>query len=234
MTELAFTLAGESMLALAARALFWPRSRTLFVADVHFGKDATFRHALRWVPPGTTSDDLARLSLLVQKHEARRLVILGDAFHSEHAREDATFQQLADWRKNLPAEILMVPGNHDTRATDLARRLDFEILDEAHSMPPWILRHHPSEKTEPYALCGHLHPVVSAYGPARQSLRVPCFWAGPRQCVLPAFGGFTGGATVRPAPGDRVFLIAGDKILEKPTSSPTRPSAAASPPAKPR
>jgi len=32
--------------------------------------------------------------------------------------------------------------------------------------------------------------------------------------VLPAFGGFTGGATVRPRRGDRVFVVAEEEIVE--------------------
>jgi DNA ligase-associated metallophosphoesterase len=215
--EISFALAGERVFALGDRALFWPRKGALFVADVHFGKDATFRRALRWVPPGTTSTDLTRLSRLIERYRATRLIILGDAFHSEHAREDATFLALRDWRRRLGAEVVMVKGNHDRRAGEMARDLDFALLEEDHPMPPFTLRHHPATISgESYVLCGHLHPVVMARGPARQSLRVPCFWAGARQCVLPAFGGFTGGYPVRPAAGDRVILAVEGRVIDAP------------------
>ena len=38
-------LAGERVVLMADRALYWPRFTTLFVADAHFGKAATFE---RW------------------------------------------------------------------------------------------------------------------------------------------------------------------------------------------
>ncbi|HYG25157.1 MAG TPA: ligase-associated DNA damage response endonuclease PdeM [Verrucomicrobiae bacterium] len=216
--ELEFQVAGENVLALAERALFWPRTRTLFVADVHFGKDATFRHALRWVPPGTTADDISRLSALVTEYGAERLVILGDTFHSEHAREEDTLRQLQQWRAQLDACVVLVKGNHDRRAAGVARTMGCDTVEEGHAMPPFFLHHHPlDEPAEGYALCGHVHPVVVTRGMARQRLRLRCFWIQKHQCVLPAFGGFTGGHTVTPSPDDRVILVAGGGVLEAKT-----------------
>ncbi len=212
--EFPFRLAGEDVVALAERALLWPSEATLFVADVHFGKDATFRQALRWVPPGTTKDDLARLSGLLACHGVRRLVILGDVFHSEHAREAVTFAELRAWRAQTPADILMVRGNHDRRADEMARELDFDLHEEGLPLGRWVLSHHPREAAEGYVLCGHVHPVAKMRGAARQSLRVPCFWATATQCMLPAFGGFTGGGLIRPRPQDKVVLVAGHKVLD--------------------
>jgi len=216
-SALPFTLAGEEVAALAERALLWPAERTLFVADVHFGKDATFRQALRFVPPGTTSDDLSRLATLTQRHQVRRLVILGDVFHSEHSGEEMTLGEIERFRPQLPREVWMVPGNHDRRALGLAEQLDFSCLAEGDPLGPWSLRHHPAASRNTrrgYVLCGHLHPCAGVRGAARQSLRLPCFWAGKSQCVLPAFGGFTGGSFVRPREGDRVILIAGQRLLD--------------------
>lgn len=212
--ELPLHLAGENLLILAGRALFWPDAATLFVADVHFGKDATFRQALRWVPPGTTTDDLARLSVLLARYAVRRLVILGDVFHSEHAQEPATYEEIRAWRSTISTEILMVRGNHDRRADAMAEKLQFTMCEEGLTMGPWILSHHPRKADAGYVLCGHLHPVAKMRGAARQSLRVPCFWATESQCVLPAFGGFTGGGLVRPGPCDKVILVAGNAVID--------------------
>ena len=62
-------------------------------------------------------------------------------------------------------------------------------------------------------LAGHIHPAISLAGPGRQRERLPCFLFGERIGLLPAFGDFTGGATVRPRPGDRVFGVAGDEVV---------------------
>jgi metallophosphoesterase superfamily enzyme len=67
-----------------------------------------------------------------------------------------------------------------------------------------------------YVLAGHIHPAARITGRANESLRLPCFWFGADAAVLPAFGAFTGTAVVDPDPGDRVCVIAGDRVLELP------------------
>jgi len=215
--ELVIGLGGERVVALAERALYWPAEATLFVADAHFGKDATFRQARRWVPPGTTGHDLERLTRLIERHAVKRLVILGDAFHSEHVEEPATVEELLQWRARVPIETMMVRGNHDRRVDAIAERLQFVMREEGTLLTPWSLHHHPSTSPVGYVLCGHVHPVVLARGGARQRLRLPCFWADERRCILPAFGGFTGGGLVKPRRGDQVVVVAGDRVMMAPT-----------------
>ncbi|MGB3619143.1 MAG: phosphoesterase, partial [Catalinimonas sp.] len=67
-----------------------------------------------------------------------------------------------------------------------------------------------------YALAGHLHPAVRLNG-GGASLRLPCYWFGAQQGLLPAFGAFTGTATVRPRAGDGVFVIAEEQVMQVPT-----------------
>src|SRR3982074_1557313 len=54
--DLTIELAGEEIILLPERAIYWPRAETLFVADTHWGKDATFRAAAIAVPGGTLRD----------------------------------------------------------------------------------------------------------------------------------------------------------------------------------
>jgi DNA ligase-associated metallophosphoesterase len=211
--ELRLTLAGEDVVLSSARALAW--KDTVFVADVHFGKDATLRAAHHWTPPGNTAHDLSRLSALLRKHRARRLVILGDLFHSAQAAE--CLPAIRRWRNRRPAcEILAIPGNHDRHAGELAVECGFRVEPEDFRLGPWNLRHHPAETPADFTLCGHLHPVVGLRGPGRQKLRVPCFSLSKHQAILPAFGSFTGGFRVRPRPGDRIFAIAEDQLVDLP------------------
>ena len=78
----ATALCGEQVELLAARALHWPRERTVFVADVHLGKAAAFRAGGVPLPRGSTAADLARLARVLQQTGARRLVVLGDFLHA--------------------------------------------------------------------------------------------------------------------------------------------------------
>jgi metallophosphoesterase superfamily enzyme len=44
-------------------------------------------------------------------------------------------------------------------------------------------------------------------GAARSSLRLPCFVFGESRAILPSFGAFTGSTVVKPAKGERVFVV---------------------------
>ena len=65
-------------------------------------------------------------------------------------------------------------------------------------------------------LAGHLHPAVTLHGRGGDSVRLPCFWIRERLVVLPAFGDFTGGASIRRDAGDRVVALAEDRLFEVP------------------
>ena len=71
-------IAGETVDLHAERALHWPTTQTLFVADVHLGKAAAFRAGGVPIPRGATAEDLARLNALIVRTRAKRLVVLGD------------------------------------------------------------------------------------------------------------------------------------------------------------
>ena len=50
--------AGERLVLLPEKAVFWPSEKTLIVADLHLGKTAAFRAAGIGVPELTTTADL--------------------------------------------------------------------------------------------------------------------------------------------------------------------------------
>ena len=79
---------GTALQLLPQRALWWPAARMVLVADVHFGKAATFRRAGQPVPHGTTADNLARLDALLAATGADHLVFLGDFLHARSGAAD--------------------------------------------------------------------------------------------------------------------------------------------------
>lgn len=208
------SLAREGVV-LDGRALVWPAERVVVVADTHFGKDATARASGAAVPEGTTTADLARLDGLLDRHEARRLWILGDVFHSEFSRESRTMAELAEWRDRRPGlEIEIVLGNHDRRVDRLTARLGMTVLPSGVKRVPWSLAHEPMEVDGGYVLCGHEHPGARVTGSGRQRMTLPCFLMGERRMILPAFGGMTGAVVQRRSAGERVFAVVGDEVLE--------------------
>lgn len=208
-------IAGETLQLLPQKALYWPREKTLFVADAHFGKVAAFRAAGIPLPPGSTTAALARLGECIETTSANRVVFLGDFLHSKDARADETFKRFAGWRvAHSQHELWLVRGNHDEHAGDPPAAWNIRCIDEGETLGPFCLAHHPEPDLRGYVLAGHIHPAVSLHGPANDSLRLPCFWFGAYVCVLPAFGEFTGTFTVRPQAGDRVFVAADGAVVE--------------------
>ena len=47
-------------------------------------------------------------------------------------------------------------------------------------------------ETDGYTLAGHVHPGIVLAGPGLQRERLPCFWLGRERPCFPAFGSFTG------------------------------------------
>lgn len=208
------TAAGERLVLLPERAVYWPRAGTLFVADLHAGKEDAFRAAAVPVPGDPTGDDLKRLGSVLDATGAERLIVLGDFWHARAGRTPAVLDAVAGWRnerKQLAVEL--VRGNHDRSAGDPPAEWDVTCRDEPAAAGPFALCHHPGPSDAGYVLAGHLHPAVTLRGAGRQRLRLACFWFGARVGVLPAFGRFTGSADVTPAAGDGVYVLADGEVI---------------------
>jgi len=211
-------VAGRALSLLPQKAAFLPDTRTLLIADAHIGKATSFRALGVPVPRGTTSETLSLIGELVARHDARRVVFLGDFLHSARSHVAATLDAVSRWRALHPTlELVLVRGNHDDRAGDPPASLGFTVVDEPLMDGGLAMCHHPEAVSGAYVLAGHLHPCVSVHGRARERLRLPCFHFGAQVGVLPAFGSFTGMHPARVAPGDRVFAVADDAVRELPT-----------------
>ena len=216
---------------LPAPALWWPARRTLFVADLHLGKAASYRALGQPVPGGTTARNLARLDDLIDAQAPAHLVFLGDFLHAREARTPALLQALADWRaRHAALAMTLVRGNHDDRAGDPPPELDIAVVDEPHLLGPFAACHHPQAHPTHFVLAGHEHPVCSLHGAGRERLRLPCFVQDAARAVLPAFGEFTGGWQAPAAPGQRMYAVGGGAVWPLPEARRPRARAAASPP----
>lgn len=213
MNALATELADERVLLLPQKALYWPAAKTLLVADIHFGKAASFRALGVPVPHGTTRENLAALETLLTTHDIQRIVFLGDFLHSKAAQAPATLQSLLAWRsRHRELQLLLVRGNHDRYAGDPSVLLDVTMADEPFASGPFALCHHPDLACEGYVIAGHVHPVFHLRT-VRESLRLPCFLLGTSRAILPAFGAFTGGHALIPQASDKVYLVADELVF---------------------
>ena len=214
---LPITLAGEAVVLLPERALWWPRERALFVADVHLGKAASFRALGQPVPAGTTRDNLDRLSGLVIALGARSLVVLGDFLHAATAQQAQVIDPVLAWRERHAAlRCLLVRGNHDSHAGDPPAALRFDSVDEPFRVGPFAACHHPQQVAGAMVLAGHLHPAVQLRGRGLDRLRLACFCEGENWLILPAFGAFTGSTLELPAQTLRCYAVGGGVVMALP------------------
>lgn len=207
---------GEALLVLLAdRAVWWPAQRTLFVADVHLGKDAVFRaHGLP-IPVGSTVDDLGRLAALCQRHEAKHLTVLGDLVHGRPGPD--LIAEVGAWREALSdVAVQLVRGNHDRHLQTLPSQWRMDETGEGRHEALRLVHAPSGEPPRVAELAGHLHPVCRLRDGRADALRVPVFWLRGTRLVLPAFGSFTGGYSVQPRTGDRVFAVGPGQVVELP------------------
>lgn len=206
------------------RCAYWARGRVLLAADLHLGKVETFR-ALG-APIGAdvgmaaTREKLGRLRSAIEAADAgggegMTLAVVGDFLHAAPGTTPALVDEVVCWRASLPGHVrvVVVPGNHDRSMDAVASRAEIEVAGEALEVGPFILMHEPGEHPGRFTWAGHLHPAVCVGGRGDQ-IKLPCFHVGARVGILPAFSTFTGGVPVERRRGDRVFAIAGDRVIE--------------------
>lgn len=214
--SLAITLAGETVVLLPGRALWWPRMSLLAIADLHLGKGDHFRRAGIALPRGGTAQDLQQLDALLDTTRATRLLVLGDLLHA--AVTDAPWRDAwTQWRSGRAAlSVELVSGNHDRalRARPgLADALGIHVHGVALAFAPFLFVHDPADVSDAaagYRLGGHLHPVVRLPGVPR----LPAFRFDAAAGVLPAFTAFAGGWRVDREPDVRLFACAPDAVVD--------------------
>jgi uncharacterized protein len=193
----AISVAGITLVADPAGALYWPDEKLLVVADLHLEKGSAFAARGVLLPPYDTAETLARLMLLIADYAPRRVVALGDNFHdgggpARMADADRAallaLQRGRDW--------VWIAGNHDPEP---AAGIGGTFV-EALALGPFTFRHEPAQQPHAGELAGHLHPVARV---ARRGCAVSrrCFAGDGARLVMPAFGAYAGGLNVR----DRAF-----------------------------
>ncbi|MCH5599401.1 ligase-associated DNA damage response endonuclease PdeM [Niabella ginsengisoli] len=195
------------------RAAFWPRKKILFLADMHLGKTSYFRSKGIQIPSSVMSDDLARLTFLIDKYKAESIVVAGDMFHHNYNSDINIFKQ---WRETkTDVRFVLVPGNHDKLLGIDYDNLGIMVTEEEYILDPFTIIHQPPKSVEQFSISGHIHPGYLMEGRARQSLRLPCFIINERQMILPAFSGFTGLYTKFQTSGPCVNYVIGRDTIFK-------------------
>ncbi len=200
----------------AKRGVFFPEQQTLFIADTHFGKEATFRSQGVAVPRGSTQSTLGAITQMISEYRASRLILLGDMFHARSSISEDIRQSLdAFFETHSKLRFTLVLGNHDRGMSALTMRWPVEIVDSGTSIGSISISHFPQQPSPgtKMLLCGHLHPAYRFTSKFDSVGKLPCFWLSNRQFVLPAIGEFTGTQLIQPSKSDQTWVIADDHIL---------------------
>ena len=194
---------GVSFIADLSGALFWEEQGLLVVSDLHLEKGSSFARRGVLLPPYDTAATLALLGVLIGRRNPRMVIALGDSFHDSDAhnrlsRADSeaivAMQARRDW--------IWISGNHDPALpSDIGG-----IVAEEVAIGPIVFRHEPTGA--PGEIAGHLHPKARVATRGR-SMERRCFACDGERAVMPAFGAYTGGLSIRDAAFAKIFQTLG-------------------------
>lgn len=205
-------VADERLILDMNRALWWPRTRRLLLADVHFGKGSVLRKSGISVPTGQTATDLTRLDQLIERYKPSELVVLGDLVHGRSSFDAPWVQQVRNWRqRHIDITMRLLGGNHDRHFDP--QHLGFEIINGELNLNPFVLRHEPGASRLGYVLAGHVHPGISVRDGWRRH-RFPAFRFTGQIGILPAFGSLTGLHVGPVSKGERIVAITPGGLLD--------------------
>jgi DNA ligase-associated metallophosphoesterase len=194
---------GVSFIADLSGALCWQDESLLVVSDLHLEKGSSFARRGVLLPPYDSAATLALLALVIARRKPRMVIALGDSFHDGDAHNRlstadreaiAVMQARRDW--------IWISGNHDPALpSDLGG-----VVAEEVAIGPIAFRHEPTGASGEIA--GHLHPKarVSTRG---RSMERRCFACDGERAVMPAFGAYTGGLSIRDAAFAKIFQTSG-------------------------
>ncbi|MBR1158531.1 ligase-associated DNA damage response endonuclease PdeM [Bradyrhizobium elkanii] len=193
------TVADVGFVADFSGALFWEAQSLLVVSDLHLEKGSSFASRGVLLPPYDTVATLSRLAAVIARHDPRQVIALGDSFHDRdaHARlSEPDREALAALQ--LRRNWIWISGNHDPALpSDLGGVVATEV-----AIGPIAFRHEPTGAAGEIA--GHLHPKARV--PTRgRSIERRCFASDGVRAVMPAFGAYTGGLSIRDAAFTRIF-----------------------------
>jgi metallophosphoesterase superfamily enzyme len=90
-------IAGEQLLLLPEKAVFWPARNTMILSDLHLGKVNHFRRFGIPVPTRANQKNLEIMISIFQHWKPDRVIFLGDLFHSHYNPEWEVFGQVLNY-----------------------------------------------------------------------------------------------------------------------------------------
>ena len=190
--------------------IFWKEKSMLLIADVHLGKVSHFRKFGSAVPQKAVDSNFNMLTRAVEAFDPEVICFLGDLFHSSFNKEWLLFEK---WMHTRSEKVILVAGNHDIISPFHYETVGIKIVSEI-VLGKFLLTHHPTARDGFFNFSGHIHPGVRLSGPGGQSVKLSCFFKSENQLILPAFGTFTGNYYMKPQPGNSVFAVTKNEVIQ--------------------
>ena len=180
-----------SLELLPSRALFIPITKELLICDIHLGKAEYFQQ--NGIPLTNNADEnnFARIKNIVKKYSPKKLIILGDLFHSKYSTDKTLQKKVEDLPEVLKTNVELVLGNHDSGC--YIKNIKIFDIKKTKNI---IFSHEPVNLADNKTLniCGHYHPKLYLKNKG-DKLSFRCFAMDKNKntLFLPAFGDLTGG-----------------------------------------
>lgn len=209
MVTLEVNISGKQFSLHPTGAIWWEQEGILLIADPHFGKISDFRKNGLAVPSAVKGENYKKLDGLIEEYQPGHLIFLGDLFHHTRNRE---FEVFLKWSAKLKCKQTLVLGNHDRYiAKELA--VGCLVVRDELIVQDMLLTHMPTQRTDLFNFCGHIHPSVVLHG-GGMSVKSRCFVQYDRQLILPAFGSFTGTQKVNINDCLHVYVNTSDEVIQ--------------------
>jgi putative SbcD/Mre11-related phosphoesterase len=183
--------------------LHLPDERTIVVADLHLGYESALEAEGIHIPRVQTKTVKEALVRLIERHEAERVVLLGDVKH-EFSRNLG--QEVRDVRSVLDSisemvDIVIVKGNHDNFIENIVSRIQIPVVDRYSLGGITFVHGHQPCDSRPLVI-GHEHPSVKIVDRVGAYIKLPChmFLRDEKVLVLPAFSPLASGTDITGVP----------------------------------
>lgn len=200
----------------AQKAIFWEEEKALIIADVHFTKTGHFRKNGIGVPQQILKEDLQTFFNLINFHQVKKVIVVGDLFHSSANKELELFLR---WRNDFAnVKIHLIKGNHDILLKKWYDNANIIVHEKMLLIQQFCFVHDLKDvevnaEDNFYTFSGHIHPAIEIKISAKQHIKLPCFYFNKTEAILPAFGRFTGLHTIKKQTGTKVFAIINNSII---------------------
>lgn len=188
--EIVLHIQNEEFQAGIHRCLFHKASKTLLVADCHFGKITHFRKNAIPISHAAAARDYELLIQVLLEKRPQKVIFMGDLFHSATNAEWDWLASLIQQFKNTL--FVLIQGNHDILPKEQYQSVGITVETQMFFTQDIVLTHEPVDFEVAVNVCGHVHPGIGIKGKAKQHLSLPCYFQTNKRLYMPSFGKLTG------------------------------------------